>query len=131
MTQTSPVTISNFIAAVLIAGVAIVVINEIVVSQISGASSSVDMSAVQELEAKISSVCNGNEDSAQGEVSLSSGVSIVLEDTNMRIEGVDPDNIDEGQQTEWETPCAIESRKVLENTELYTITSSGGSYRIR
>lgn len=130
MTETSAVTISNFISAVLVGGVAIVVISNIVIDQITSSNSGIDNSAIQELETKITRVCEGTQDTANGEISMSSGTRIILEGDTMNIEGVDPENIN-GQETERDLSCPIEARKVMENTELYTITSSGGSYDIR
>lgn len=130
MTETAAVTVSDFISTVLVAGVAVVVIVQITTNQIMGTDSGVDMSAVQELESKISRVCQGEQDTAPGEVSMSSGTTIVLEGRNMRIEGVDPEQAGD-IETERELPCPIESREVLENTELYTVTRSGGSYDLR
>lgn len=129
MTDSVGVTISNFVSEVLVAGVAIVVISGIVVSQISGTNSGIDNSAIQELESKINNVCNGEQDDAPGEISMSSGTTIVLEEDMLSVEGVDPDDF-EGQ-TQMSVDCSIESRTVLENTELYTVTSSGRSYAIR
>lgn len=106
------------------------VISQIVVDQISGTDSGVDMSAIQELESKITQVCEGERNSAPGEVSMSSGTTVVLEGDTMSIEGVDPDEA-ENIETERDLPCPIDSREVLEDTELYTVVSSGGSYDIR
>jgi len=130
LTDTAAVTVSNFVSAVLVAGVAIVVIVQITTNQITGTNSGVDMSAVQELESKITRVCEGERDTAPGEVSLSSGTTIVLEEYTLRIEGLDPDQ-EENIETEREFSCPIESRETLENTELYTVTSSGEAYEIR
>lgn len=105
------------------------VIVQITTDQIMGTDSGADRSAIQELESKISQVCEGERDSAPGEVSLSSGTTLVLEGHTMNIEGIDPDQAD--IETERELPCSIESREVMENTELYTVTSSGRSYDIR
>lgn len=130
MTETAAVTVSDFIGTVLVAGVAIVVIVQISSDQIMGTNSGVDISAIQELESKITRVCDGEQDSAPGEISLSSGTSIVLEGHTMSIEGIDPDQF-EDVEPERDLPCSIESREILENTELYTITSSGSSYEVR
>lgn len=128
MTDSAAITVSSFISTVLVAGVAIVVISQIVTDQISGSNSGNDASAIQELENKITRVCNEVQEDAPGEVSLSSGTSIVLEGNTMSIEGADPDEIDDDER---ELPCPVESRTVLENTELYTVTKTGGSYDLR
>jgi len=130
LTETAAITVSDFISTVLVAGVAVVVIVQITTDQIMGTDSGVDQSAIQELESKITQVCEGERDDAPGEVSLSSGTTIVLEARSMSIEGIDPDQADD-IETERDLPCSIKSREVLENTELYTVTSSGRSYEIR
>ncbi len=112
------------------AGVAIVVISQIVTDQISGSNSGVDKSSIQELETKITRVCEDVQDEAAGEISLSSDTSIVLEGETMRIEGIGDDELGNIER-ERQLPCEIESRTVLQNTELYTATRVGGSYDLR
>lgn len=116
------------VGTILVAAAAIGVIVQISINVVSGSETD-DSQLAQTLENKITKVCNEDQSQASVDFTLSSEVTIVLEEDTLDLQGTSSDEDSENEEnTEWELPCSIDSSQDLEGSVVATIHKSEGSY---
>lgn len=94
MTNTSPITTTNFIAGVIGVSIALVIMPNIIIGTVSGSTQGHNRDAAGDLVSDINTVC-GNEDEAEGSLEIDANYQIWLEDDTYRLLNDQGEAIDE------------------------------------
>lgn len=123
MTNTSPITTSNFLAGVIGVGIALVIMPQIIMGTVGASTDGQNRESANSLIEDINDVCGGNEDSISGELDLDPQYQVVLESDNyiMNKEGEEIDSA--------KVACSIAGQETLDGGS-YTVESSDDNYDI-
>lgn len=96
MTNTSPITTSNFIAGTIGVGIALIIMPQIIIGTVGAQQQGVARSAANDLVEDINSICGGS-DSESGSIDLESGYVIELDYDDYRLKNPQGDVIERQQ----------------------------------
>ncbi len=110
MTNTSPITTSNFVAGTIGVGIALLIMPQIIMGTVGAQQKGVARTASNSLVEDINNVCSGD-DEESGSIDLQSGYEIVLDYQDFKLKNPDGET--------------IESRQVACNVNTQTTVTAG------
>ncbi len=119
MTNTSPITTTNFIAGTIGVGMALLIMPQIIMGTVGAQEKGAARSSTNSLVEDIGNVC-GNEDSAEGSINIQQGYELTLNYDDYTLRDVQSDEVIE----ERKMACKIDSQTTIDSSwSRYSIES--------
>lgn len=116
MTNTSPITMSNFVAGTIGVGIALLIMPQIIMGSVGAQQKGVARTAANDLVEDINSVC-GDSDQESGSIDIQPGYEIELDYRDYTMTGPDDQTIEERTMA-----CKVDTQT--------TVTSSWSDYTV-
>lgn len=118
MTNTSPITTTNFIAGVMGVSLALVIMPNIIVGTVSASADGTNRDAASDLVSDINSVCGGS-DEVSGDLGMDSNYKLELDYENLTMYDSQDNEIKHSI-----VACRVDAKTVLESGGEYVIQST-------
>lgn len=123
MTNTSPITTTNFIAGVIGVSIALLIMPQIIMGTVGAQQKGAARSATNDLIEDINNVC-GNSGEESGDLDLNDGYEIILDFKDYKLENPEDEVIEERTMA-----CRVDTQTTLDSSDTdYTITSEENDY---
>lgn len=125
MTNTSPITTTNFIAGTIGVGIALLIMPQIIMGTVGAQQQGVARSGTNSLVEDISSVC-GDSDEESGSIDIQDGYTLTLQEDDWVMEDPQEEEIERRKMA-----CNVDTQTELDSSwEEYTVEADDDNYDI-